>query len=408
VSIVLYAWLIVGALGSAALFAYWLAADIRILRMLRELPTARTGTELADRSPPTARVCVLTPAHNEQGTIAHHVRSLMGQRYEGDLRFVLALDRCTDATERIVRELIDGDDRFEIVRIDECPSGWAGKVHALWSAADRSDSARNAEIMVFTDADTELHPDLVRSLVALARANRLEMVSLWSTLASESWFERVVQPACAIELAYQFPLLRANRGENRRPFANGQFILFEAEAYRRLDGHRAVRSALLEDMALARLAAERGLRAGVFIDDGMLRVRMYDAWDAFCAGWKRIYMDCAKRKVERMRAAAWRLRIVGVMLPIVALACLLTGVLGGAAMPAWVRAVASASGGLGFSLWLGTLAYIYARARFTLWAAPLHPLGAWATARIMAQAASDLEARRPIVWGGRRYVPEAR
>jgi hypothetical protein len=96
------------------------------------------------------------------------------------------------------------------------------------------------------------------------RERKLDLLSLLSTLTFHTWFERIVQPAATLELMRQYPLALANAATDRRPFANGQFLLFTRAAY---DGHRrheAVKSSLFEDVDLARLVDARKRLAGCF------------------------------------------------------------------------------------------------------------------------------------------------
>jgi len=400
--IVLVAWL-----GGLALLAYWLVALFRIYQNITELPTARDGVDLADADPPTESVCVIVPAHNEEAVVGKLIDSLREQDYDG-LRFVLVLDRCTDDTAAIARDRTAGDDRFEIIELDHCPADWAGKVHAVWTGATKTQSARDADLILFVDADTELDPRLIRASVGLMRDRKLDLLSLWSTLAVERWFEKLVQPACGIELMYQYPLRRANRLENRRAFANGQYMLFRRDAYERIGGHKAVNEAVLEDMALARVAADHNLRVGVFLANLMLIVHMYQTWSAFLSGWKRIYIDCAKRKPDRLRRHAWRLRLVQCVLPGIASGGIVLGLTAIPASLGWLSVVLLATCGSAMGVWLFSLIMIYRMGRFPIWATPFQPIGAWITARIMLQAARDLESRTPLVWGGREYQIEPR
>ena len=57
----------------------------------------------------------------------------------------------------------------------------------------------------------------------------------------------------------------------------------------------------------------------------------------------------------------------------------------------------------GLTIWLGTLARIAMLSRAPVWTAPLHLIGAWLTASILDEAASDLRTRTPTRWGGREY-----
>ena len=403
-------WTIALALLAAhaiVLLVYWSVGLARIHRSLKALPSARDGAASARQRPCTEPVCVIIPAHNEAGVIGELIASLRQQTHP-TVRFVLALDRCTDDTLKIARELTMGDDRFEIIEITECPEGWAGKVNAVWTAFNASDAAKNASHLICADADTVFDPELVAASCALVRDRELDMLSYVSDLSARSWFEKIVQPACGVELLYQYPILRANgSGVHRRAFANGQFMLFTRDAYERLGGHEAVSEAMLEDMALARLAADLDLRVGIFMSDRMLRVRMYDCWDAFRTGWKRIYIDCAKRKLSRLQRYAWRVRWVGTVLPTCAFAGVLLSIIPTSA-PEFARWIAGGLCALGLGVWLVAMGYIYRRGGFPLWSVPLNPIANWLLGRLLFEAADDLESGRPVKWGGRSYLIEPR
>jgi chlorobactene glucosyltransferase len=359
------------------------------------------GQAYAAAHPPTGRVCVVVPAHNEARVIATLVASLRAETYP-HLRFVLALDRCTDDTPSLARAAIGGDPRFEIVEIDSCPADWAGKVHAAHSGVTRSRGAADAQFLLFADADTTFSPGCVAAALAMMRERRLDMLSLLSTLTYVRWFERVVQPTASLELMRQYPLARANAHTNRRAFANGQFMLFTRDAYDDVGGHEAVRSALLEDLALARRLEARGRSVGVFLAAGLFHCAMYADWPQFRRGWKRIYTEAADRKARRMSTSARRIRWMGTLLPVWMLGA---GPLGASLIPrdpvaGWTLVLLWLAAMI---VWLGTLVRIARLSRAPLWTAPLAIVGAWLTAGILDEAALDLRSHTPTRWGGREY-----
>jgi hypothetical protein len=318
------------------------------------------------------------------------------------LRIVLALDRCTDGTATIARAAIANDARFEIVEIAACPADWAGKVHAVYSGVTRSEGARDAEFLLFADADTIFEPECIGASLALMRDRDLDLLSLLSTLTHQTWFERVVQTAAAFELMRQYPLALANAVEHRRAFANGQFMLFRREAYDAIGGHASVKSALLEDLALARAIEATKRRAGVFFADGLLHCRMYADWPQFRRGWKRIYTEAANRNAHRLALHAWRVRVMGTLLPLWALCCGIGGTIFYERDPRMgITLVALCA--VAMLVWFGTLLRVAAIAHAQWWTAPLHVAGAWLTGSLLAEAAQDLRKRKPTSWGGREY-----
>lgn len=389
------------SVGPVGTILWWGVIWIRVEHSMRAIPTLRLGQKLAMAHPPTGNVCVVVPAHNESRVIAGLLRSLRGETYP-QMRVVLALDRCTDDTASLARAQIAGDRRFEIIEIGACPSDWTGKVHALHAAVTRSRAVADAEYLLFADADTFFSPGCIASSLALMRHRKLDLLSLLSTLTHETWFERVVQTAAAFELIRQYPLTLANALKNRRAFANGQFMLFSRNAYEGVGGHEAVKNALLEDIALARRIEATKRNAGLFLAAGLFHCRMYANWLQFRRGWKRIYIEAADRKVRRLSLSAWRIRWLGTIFPAWMLLAGFFGALiitrdaqmGWALLALWLAALV---------LWLGALARICAVSRAPAWTAPLHIIGAWLTANLLGEAASDLRSRKPTRWGGREY-----
>lgn len=394
------------AAASAVLLVYWSVALYRIAQTTAIVPTARAGVELAREHAPFAPVCIIIPAHNEEEILPTLIASLRRTEYPA-FHVVLALDRCTDGSAAAARRAIGADERFEIIEIDRCPEDWAGKVNAVWTGLQRSRWSDRAAYLLFADADTVFAPECLRAAVALAQHRSLDLLSLLSTLTRERWFERLVQPAAGLQLLYQYPILRANRSDNRRAFANGQFMLFSREAYDDVGGHRAVRADLLEDLALARAIEAAGRRAGVFLADGLLTCRMYPGWPAFRRGWKRIYTEAANRKPERLRRAAIRMRTMGAGLPAAALlnVALLAGPWAGQ-VPLHLALLGVSAAGL--AAWFIAMAWVHRLGHAPAWEAPGSIVGSWCVGGILNEAAADLDEGRPTEWGGRTYARASR
>lgn len=371
------------------------------------LPTARDGVGL---EAPSGPLVVIVPAHNEEGHIASLIESLKVQTHE-QYHVVLALDRCTDKTDQVATDAIGDDPRFEIIRVTECPEEWAGKVHAAHTGYEQSAHTSDARLLLFTDADCTFAPEALAATSALLETRGVSMLSLFSSLGTKRWFEKLAQPAAGFELGRWFPLTRANAGPGalpKRPFANGQFMLFRADVYRELGGHAAtpIRSALLEDVAFASHYGYAKRPTGLLLADGVVRCRMYETWAEFRRGWKRIYTESANRKPDRLAKAALQLRILST-LPLFAVLCFVLAWL----VPWEDQPLA----GLALALPLiGVLAWAYALVRVQrgthapVWVIPFWPLGGWLVAGILAEAARDLRHGVPTQWGGKDYAREAR
>lgn len=420
-SIVTAILLLVTFVGAAACGLYWAGVAVKVILFLRRRATARVGLKLCRESPPTERVMVIIPAHNESRVIEHLVKSLREQKYE-HASFMLALDRCTDDTLAKALATIDGDPRFLIHEVTHCPPDWAGKVHALHSAVEFLKSRGELPpALLFADADTRFDPEVIAATLAILRDQKLELLSLLSTLATEKWFEKVVQTATTMEVGRMFPLSEVVM-DDRRAFANGQFMLFDSAAYESFGGHKAVKDAILEDLALARFMAAEKRPVQVLLADQLIRCHMYDTFAAYKNGWKRIYIECVDWKVSRLTRYGWSVLIMGCILPLWGIGLLVTGLIAErAGLASEFSRVLESIGIHGpvtlLAIGIGTactasyafsLALIYRLAGAPIVWAVTHPVGALLTCGILLDAARDVKNRVPIRWGGREYTREPR
>lgn len=383
---------------------YNAAVLLRVRQTRTALPTGADGIPLAEEDRAArvsgSAVLLVVPAHNEAAVIRRLVASLRAQDHQR-FRVVLALDRCTDDTAAAAREAAEGDARVMIHEIAECPEGWAGKVNAIRAGVEAGRRGFEPTHLVFTDADCELHPSCLRASVALAEERGADLLSYLSDYPADTWFERLCQPAAGFELLRQYPLVRANRPDDRqRPFANGQFLLFRAGCYDAIGGHAAVRDELLEDLAFGRLVKQEGFRPAALLAGGLVRCRMYETWADFTRGWKRIFIEGVKRRSDRLVYASRRARVLGAVLPYATPA--LAGV--SAVAGDWVAWAALGA----TAIWALTTAVVLRMARVPLWVLPAVPVGVWLVADILAAAARDLRAGVRTSWGGREYVREDR
>ena len=387
------------AAGSSVPLAYWSIGLARFLRVRRRLPTGASGLSVAASE---ASVCVVIPAHDEEANIVPLIESLRAQDH-GAMRVVLALDRCTDDTPGAARRAIGDDGRFEVIEIDACPEGWAGKVNAICRAVASSASARDADVLLFADADTAWHPSCLRATLGLLGSRGLDVLSLVCDVTTARWWEWAVQPAAGLELMRQYPLIRSNREGYPKPFVNGQFIMIRREAYQRIGGHEAVHDEMLEDLAIGRRAAEAGLRVGAFLAGGMVTCRMYDSWEEFARGWSRIYAESARRRVRRLRRAAGEVRALGTVLPAIALAAVGVGGVALGAGAGWPGAVALAVGALALVAQGTALVGAFRLAGLPWRSVAAYPVAAWMVGGILLRTARMVERGETARWGGREY-----
>ncbi|MSR28757.1 MAG: glycosyltransferase [Phycisphaerales bacterium] len=384
--------------------AYWCVVFWRVERDGRNRPALSEGLSIQRAQWP--RVSIIIPAHNEESHAPDLLRSLDAQIYPGEIEVIFVLDRCTDGTRSAIERArgASGSSRqLHLIDNASCPDDWAGKCNAARVGSDRA----SGELLLFTDADTTFEADLVRSSVALFLDRGLSLLSALPEVSVRQAFEAAVQPVAAIQLMKLYPIARVNAETNPRAFANGQFMLFSRESYNALGGHAAVKNDLLEDLAFARrMVHVLKRRAGLFVADGLLHVRMYESFSQFREGWRRILIEACHRNPSRMSRYAAECTVIGPGVSAIAALALATGaaaLAGGDAPLGWSGI---ASGALALVAQGGTLARIYRIIGVPMIAVLAHPYASLIVASILRQGARDLRARRPVRWGGRQYVLE--
>lgn len=328
---------------------------------------------------------VLVPARNEEDCLGECLRSLVAQSDTGftlgqDWELVVINDHSTDATRQIA-------DSFAGVTVMDAPKlqdGWTGKANALWAGS----KATRGQWLLFTDADTVHAPgDLRRALHEAERA-RVGLLSYSPRQQVQGLGQRVLMPLVYSELAAKYPPQRVNDPASAIAAANGQFLLVERTVYQRIGGHAAVRSAVLEDVALAVRAkrAGEGLRFRYAPD--AVTTRMYRSFRAMVEGWTK---NLALLFPNAPLLALWKLAQFLLLLLLPWLAFWLV-------LPMQRMAVA-----LWWAWRVGVHYTRAARAHFSFWDTLLTPLGLPLFAWLLLRSWAHTTLRKQVAWKGRIY-----
>jgi len=201
---------------------------------------------LSPRGKDLPAVSIVVPARNEADTILRALTSLLAQDYDGPFRVILIDDLSSDGTGALAGNI--EDDRLTILRGAPHPPGWSGKLWAL----SQGIAGTSDELLLLTDADIEHRPAHLATLVAKLQADRLDLVSEMVALNCESPAEHALVPAFVFFFQLLYPFAWVNDPSNGMAAAAGGTVLIRAAALRRAGGLEAMRSALIDDVTLAR------------------------------------------------------------------------------------------------------------------------------------------------------------
>jgi cellulose synthase/poly-beta-1,6-N-acetylglucosamine synthase-like glycosyltransferase len=335
-STLILAWVIVVGLGGLV----WLSRHREISVAQR---TQRLLGSASHAGPPSPEpmLSVLVAAKDEQDNIETCVRTLCEQDYP-NFEVIAIDDRSTDRTPDILARLQrEFPERLTVLTVQRLREGWFGKNNAMRMGVEAS----RGRWLCFTDADCRFVSRRTLSMaMAEAAQQGADLLSVLPVLETKTFWERLIQPVCAAVMILWFHPDRVNNPKSRSAYANGAFMLMNREAYDRIGGHASVRTEVNEDMHMARLIKEAGLKLQVIQNDDLYRTRMYSTFGQTWRGWSRIFYGCLG-SVRRI-GVAWLILSLMSLLPWVGLVAAVTGLTTGSTLNdgawgalAWVAAV---------------------------------------------------------------------
>ncbi len=226
-------------------------------------------------------VSVMIPARNEAQVISQTIEHLLAQDYR-NFELILLDDNSSDGTGEIARQTAQNDNRFTVMQGKSLPPRWMGKNWACHQLA----GVACGDIFLFTDADVRWETGALTALVADIQRTDADLYTIWPTQITQTWAERLVVPLMAVVVIGYLPVI----GTHHTPLsvfaaANGQCMAWRRDAYDIVGGHAAVYDNVLEDVTLARIVKQRGLKLRMADGNRLIGCRMYHNWPSVRNGY---------------------------------------------------------------------------------------------------------------------------
>lgn len=217
---------------------------------------------------PAARVSILVPMRNEADNVTGVITGLLAQTELAEREIIVLNDHSTDHTATLLDSY-----PISVLTGKNLPSGWLGKNFACYQLSQ----AAQGDFLVFVDADVRLTPTAVSAAIGEMERLNWDFASPYPRQIARTFLEVLIQPLLQWSWFATVPLRIAEKFHvSSMAVANGQFFIIRKTAYAKVGGHSAIKSDVLDDIALARTLLKSGFRGGVMEASDIASCRMYD------------------------------------------------------------------------------------------------------------------------------------
>lgn len=248
-----------------------------------------------------ARVSLIVPVRDEVRRLPARLPGMLAQQV-GELIF---LDDCSvDGTAEFLAQRTAGHPRARVVPGKPMPDGWVGKT---WACAQGAQAA-SGEVLLFCDADIELAEGAVAAVAAQLDAQGADLMSVFPRQVTQTFAEHVTMPLIddLLLTALPFQLMEQPLAKGAAA-ANGSIMAFPRASYDALGGFGAVRTEIVEDLAMARHVRRTGHKLGLALGGDLISTRMYDGYGELVPGLGKGLLAVMGNRPMMVVFTAWHL-----------------------------------------------------------------------------------------------------
>jgi glycosyltransferase involved in cell wall biosynthesis len=269
------------------IYFHWIAGTLVALIWLSRIVDTSIGMRTLvniscpewDRSPATPAgnpcVSIIVPARNEEKSIGEALSRLLQLDYP-NYEVIAVNDRSTDRTGALMDQLSTSEDarrrtgkKLRVLHINELPSGWMGKAHAMWSAAQQA----KGDWVLFTDADVMFRPDCLRRAISYAEAERADHLVLFPRIIMKTAGEKMMLAFFQLMFVFGHRPWKVSDPKAKDHIGVGAFNLVRRSAYEAIGTYEALRFEVVDDMKLGKLIKNAGFRQRNVIGGDLLEIR---------------------------------------------------------------------------------------------------------------------------------------
>lgn len=218
-----------------------------------------------------ARVSVIVPARNEEEHIESGLTSLLTLDYD-NYEVLVVDDRSTDRTGQIIERVAASPEAHGCLRalhIQTLPPGWMGKTHAMWVAGE----VASGDWLLFTDADVQFKPDVLRRALAYAEKEKADHLVLFPRMIMKRPGERMMIAFFQTLFTFGHRPWKVADPNADDHMGVGAFNMVDRRAYEAVGTYRALRMEILDDMKLGKVIKNVGFAQRNVFGQDLISIR---------------------------------------------------------------------------------------------------------------------------------------
>ncbi len=285
---IVFDWTLLYWISGLLLTVIWLVPALQLALHFSEVADLTQPEWNPPQDSPLPSLIIVVPARNEEAEIEAALRSLLQLNYPR-YQVVAVNDRSTDQTGAIMERLAAepaAQSKLRVIHVRDLPSGWLGKVHAMWLGSQGNASQRNAvqqtssDWLLFTDADCVFHPDTLRRAMHYAGKTSTDHLVLFPTAHMKTMGERMMISFPQVMSSFAMRPWKVRDPKARDHIGVGAFNLIRRSAYDAIGTYEALRLEVVDDLTLGETIKKAGLRQDVVFGRDLVSLR----WAVGAAG----------------------------------------------------------------------------------------------------------------------------
>ena len=290
---IVFDWTLLFWISGLLLALIWLVPALQLALHSSEVADLTQPEWNPPQDSPLPSLTIVVPARNEEAEIEAALRSLLQLNYP-QYQIVAVNDRSTDQTGAIMERLAAepaAQGKLRVIHVRDLPSGWLGKVHAMWlgsqinatqrnAAQSRTPPADRSDWLLFTDADCVFHPDSLRRAIHYATKTATDHLVLFPTAHMKTLGERMMIGFPQVMSSFAMRPWKVRDPKARDHIGVGAFNLIRRSAYDAIGTYEALRLEVVDDLKLGETIKKAGLRQDVVFGRDLVSLR----WAVGAAG----------------------------------------------------------------------------------------------------------------------------